>query len=126
MFVYASHVLSEVSHELRTVEASSFVSSSKSTFWLILPFLLLFGSFEPFLKIFSYKKFSRVVVYCSVINVLFLCCALTSQPKYNIIHLQALSIVFSNFFKNFSEAVLIFRTEKEGFEPSRRSPDLHP
>ena len=43
MFVYASHVLSEVSHELRTVEASSFVSSSEPTFWLILPFLLLFG-----------------------------------------------------------------------------------
>ena len=78
MFVYASHVLSEVSHELRTVEASSFVSSSESTFWLILPFLLSFRSVEPFLKIFSYKKFSRVVVYCSVINVLCFSLLLTS------------------------------------------------
>ena len=60
MFVYASHVLSEVSHELRTVKASSFVSSSKSTFWLILPFLLLFGLFKTVLWIFLLKKFSRV------------------------------------------------------------------
>ena len=29
----------------------------------------MFGSFEPFLEIFSSKKFSRVVVYCSVIKV---------------------------------------------------------
>ncbi|HJA06332.1 MAG TPA: hypothetical protein H9798_04170, partial [Candidatus Mediterraneibacter pullicola] len=28
------------------------------------------GSFEPFLEFFSLKKFSRVVVYCSVIKVL--------------------------------------------------------
>ena len=29
----------------------------------------MFGSYEPFLEIFSSKKFSRVVVYCSVIKV---------------------------------------------------------
>ena len=29
----------------------------------------MFGSYEPFLEIFSLKKFSRVVVYCSVIKV---------------------------------------------------------
>ena len=99
MFVYASHVLSEVSHELRTVEASSFVSSSKSTFWLILPFLLLFGSFEPFLKIFSYKKFSRVVVYCSVINVLrFRCSQLQQQLCYSITSFRTCQELFEFYF----------------------------
>ena len=54
---------------------------SKSV-WLILPFLLLFGSFEPFLKIFSYKKFSRVVVYCSVIKVLTSLCSFATAHLF--------------------------------------------
>ncbi|OUP80003.1 hypothetical protein B5F07_21405 [Lachnoclostridium sp. An169] len=83
--------------------------------------------FKPFLEIFSSKKFSRVVVYCSVIKVLVAFC-----DSFDIISKS--QIIVKNFFKVFSKQFFdmnvsqsvfslqktVKQTEKEGFEPSRR------
>ena len=84
----------------------------------------MFGSFEPFLEIFSLKKFSRVVVYCSVIKVLcrsfkatalifyqsafrlsrtffFFCCPPAGQLRHNTTFVRHLSTVFLQVFATF-------------------------
>ena len=89
----------------------------------------MFGSYEPFLEIFSSKKFSRVVVYCSVIKVpvvlssdsfnslsqpfcfvknffifLLFLLSLTSQLSYNTTYVYHLSTIFYKFFQLFFQA----------------------
>ena len=65
---------------------------------------------------FSFLDLSRLF-HCSVIKVV--CCSRLSDNFYILSKLIA-------FVKNFFELFLKFKTQKEGFEPSRRFPDLYP
>ena len=92
----------------------------------------------------SLKRIFRVGIYCSVIKVL-----LPLRSNFDILSWLDLFVnyffkLFSKFFRKdfqystfrlFRQAFFFFiknstfagkRTEKEGFEPSRRLPDLHP
>ena len=80
-----------------------FVPSSELTF-------TVFGSSEPFLEIFSSKKFSRVVVYCSVI-------------KVPVILFQATALIFYQSLFRLSRTFLFFSVFRC---PSRVSLDILP
>ena len=70
------------------------------------------------------KEFSRIVCVSlfSYQGSLF---AILRQLVYFTTFISECQALFLKFFNFFSE-VVNFKTEKEGFEPSRRLPDLYP
>ena len=81
----------------------------------------LFTVFKgQFLEFKTFQEFSRLF-HCSVIKVLklFLCCLSTGATLISYHSFFSLSTTFFNFFIFFFH-IRLYKTEKEGFEPSRR------